>query len=67
MLVPIKASSVNEHLYVCRKGYRVYHALNRHIQNVADADYKVINIVARWPGTVLSTRSYGAIVIWQLT
>ena len=45
-LVPIKGPSVDEHLYVCRKGY---HALN--VQSVADADYKFINIVARWPGS----------------
>ena len=40
-----------------------------HIQSVADADYTFINIVARWPGIDSSspTRSYGAIVIWQLT
>ena len=67
VLVPMKGPSVNEHLYVCRKGYRVHHALNRHIQSVADADYIFINIVASWPGIVLTTRSYGAIVIWQLT
>ena len=66
-LVPIKGPSINEHLYVCRKGYRVHHALNMHIQSVADADYKFINIVATWPSIVLTTRSYGAIVIWQLT
>ena len=49
VLVSIKGPSVNEHLYVCRKGHGVYHALNRHIQSVADPDYKFINIVARWP------------------
>ena len=50
VLVPIKGPSVNKHLNVCRKGYRVHHALNRHIQSVADADYTFINIVPRWPG-----------------
>ena len=34
-LVPIKGALVDEH--VSRKGYRVYYALNRHIQSVADA------------------------------
>ena len=34
-LVPIKGPSVDEHLYVCRKGY---HALN--VQGVAETDYK---------------------------
>ena len=64
VLIPIKGPPVNEHLYVCIKGYRVHHALNRHIQSVADADYKCINLVARWPcrlPIVLTKRSYGAI------
>ena len=38
VLVPNKGPSVNEHLYVCRKGYRLHQALNRHIQSVADDD-----------------------------
>ena len=62
-LVPIKRPSVDEHLYVCRKGYSACQASNRHIQTVADADYKCINIVDRWPGVILTTGSYGAIVI----
>ena len=45
-LVPIKGPSADEHLYICRKGY---HALN--IQGISDADYKFVNIVARWPGS----------------
>ena len=67
VLLPMKGPSVNEHLYACRKGYMVHHGLNRHIQSVADANYNFFNMVARWPGIVLTTRSYGAIVIWQLT
>ena len=47
VLVPKKGPSVNEHLYVCRKGYRLHQALNRHIQSVAEDDYKCITIVAR--------------------
>ena len=45
-LVPIKGPSIDEHLYICRKGY---HALN--IQGISDADYKFINTVAKWPGS----------------
>ena len=51
-LVPIEGPSVDEHLYVCRKGYRAYQTSNRHIQRVAGTDYKCINIVDRWPGLV---------------
>ena len=36
----------DEYLYVNRKGY---HSIN--VQAVCDADYKSINVVARWPGS----------------
>jgi hypothetical protein len=39
-LIPIKAPSVDEHLYVCRKGY---HALN--IQCVCNAKNKFLDVV----------------------
>jgi hypothetical protein len=47
-LIPIKAPSVDEHLYGCRKGY---HALN--IQCVYNAKKnQFLNVVARWPGSI---------------
>jgi hypothetical protein len=44
-LIPIKAPSVDEHLYVSRKAY---HAIN--IQCVCDANYMIRDIVAKWSG-----------------
>ncbi|CAC5371539.1 HARBI1 [Mytilus coruscus] len=44
-LIRIKAPSVDEHLYVYRKGY---HALN--IQGVCNSNNRFTNVVARWPG-----------------
>ncbi|XP_060083823.1 putative nuclease HARBI1 [Ylistrum balloti] len=44
-LIPIHTPSVEEHLYVCRKGF---HALN--IQGICDANYQFLNVVAKWPG-----------------
>ena len=41
-LIPIKTPSVDEHLYVCRKGY---YALN--IQCVCNAKNQSLNVVAR--------------------
>ncbi|CAC5362789.1 HARBI1 [Mytilus coruscus] len=45
-LIRIKAPSVDEHLYVCRKGY---HALN--IQGVSNSNNRFTNVVARWSGS----------------
>ena len=45
-LIPIKAPSVDEHLYVCRKGF---HALN--VQGVCDANNLFTNIVAHYAGS----------------
>jgi hypothetical protein len=45
-LIPIKAPSVDEHLYVCRKGY---HALN--IECVCSANNQFLDVVAHWPGS----------------
>ena len=45
-LIPIKAPSVDEHLYVCRKGF---HALV--VQGVCDANNVFTNIVAHYAGS----------------
>ena len=45
-LIPTKAPSVDEHLYVCRKGF---HALN--VQGVCDANNLFTNIVAHHAGS----------------
>ena len=45
-LIPIKAPSDDEPLYVCLKWY---HALN--IQVVCDSELNLLNIVAKWPGS----------------
>ena len=45
-LIPILAPpGLDEHLYVCRKGY---HALN--VQLVTYADLRIMNVVCRYPG-----------------
>lgn len=49
--VRIVAPSVNEHLYVNRKRY---HSIN--VQVVIDAKYRILDIVARWPGSVHDAR-----------
>lgn len=45
-LIPIKAPSHREDMYVCRKGY---HALN--VQGICDSNKKFTNLVARFPGS----------------
>ena len=45
-LIHIKASHVDEHLFVSRKGY---HTLN--VQIVNDANLAITNITAKWPGS----------------
>jgi hypothetical protein len=55
-LIPIKAPSVDEHLYVSRKGY---HAIN--IQCVCDANYMIRDIVAKWPGATHDAHK----IIWN--
>ena len=41
----------NEHIYVNRKGW---HSIN--VQYIVDANYKIINVVARWPGSTHDSR-----------
>ena len=45
-LIPVIAPSIDEHLFICRKGY---HAINT--QGVMGPDGRFLNIVARWPGS----------------
>ena len=40
-----------EHIYVNRKGY---HSIN--VQFIVDASFKIINVVARWPGSTHDAR-----------
>ena len=49
--IRIQAPSEYEHLYVNRKGY---HSIN--VQLVCDANYTIINLVARWPGSTHDSR-----------
>ena len=49
--VHIIAPTVNEHEFVNRKGY---HSI--HVQVVCDADLKILNCVAKWPGSVDEAR-----------
>ena len=44
--VPIKGPSIDDHLYICRKGF---HALN--VQIVCNASLKIMDIVSKWPGS----------------
>ena len=45
-LIPIKKPSVDEHLYLCRKGY---HAIN--IQAVAEPSRKFLSAIVQYPGS----------------
>ncbi|XP_063889741.1 putative nuclease HARBI1 [Scylla paramamosain] len=47
----IVAPTVNEHLYINRKRY---HSIN--VQVVCDAKYRLLGILARWPGSVHDAR-----------
>ena len=47
-----------EHVYVNRKGY---HSINTQI--ICGADYKIINLVARWPGSTHDSRILQVLLI----
>ncbi|XP_063885418.1 putative nuclease HARBI1 [Scylla paramamosain] len=49
--IRIVAPSVDEHLYVNRKRY---HSIN--VQIVFDAKYRILDVLARWPGSVHDAR-----------
>ncbi|XP_063846915.1 putative nuclease HARBI1 isoform X1 [Scylla paramamosain] len=49
--IRIVAPHVDEHVYVNRKRYH-----NINVQVVFDAHYKILDIVARWPGSVNDAR-----------
>lgn len=49
--IRIMTPSVNEHLYVNRKRY---HSIN--VQIVFDANYRILDVLARWPGSVHDAR-----------
>jgi hypothetical protein len=55
-LIPIKAPSVDEHLYVCRKGF---HALD--VQGVCDANNLFTNIVLYFRSAAVEELSTGTI------
>ncbi|XP_062605623.1 putative nuclease HARBI1 [Saccostrea cucullata] len=52
-MVKIIAPAENESDYLCRKGY---HALN--IQMTCDPQFKVLDVVAKWPGSVHDARIF---------
>lgn len=49
--IRIQAPATHEHLYVNRKGY---HSIN--VQAICNAKLKIINCVARWPGSTHYSR-----------
>ncbi|XP_033760547.1 putative nuclease HARBI1 [Pecten maximus] len=46
-LVPVQAPILDEHVYVCKKGY---HAIN--VQAICTHSMKFINVICKWPGSV---------------
>ena len=44
-LIPIQGPTVNEPVYICRKGF---HAIN--VQGICDAKMLFTNVVVKWPG-----------------
>ena len=58
--VQIQAPSENEYLFVNRKDY---HSIN--VQIAWDANYTIINLVARWPGSTQDSRILREIALLQ--
>ncbi|XP_056007878.1 putative nuclease HARBI1 [Ostrea edulis] len=52
-IIKIQAPKENEADYICRKGY---YALN--IQMTCDPRYQIIDLVAKWPGSVHDSRIF---------
>ena len=53
-LIPIKAPSSHEDIYICRKGY---HALN--VQGICDSRKKFTNLVVKYPESAHDMRLFG--------
>ena len=58
--IQIQAPSDHEYLYVNRKGY---HSIN--VQIACDASYRIINLVARWPGSTHDARILRESMLYQ--
>ena len=54
-LIPIRAPSKEEHLYVCHKGY---HAIN--VMAVCNAEMRFTNLVAKWHGSAHDSAVFNA-------
>ena len=59
-LIPIRAPSKEEHLYVYHKGY---HAIN--VMAVCNADMRFTNLVAEWHGSAHDSAVFNASALQQ--
>ncbi|XP_051975359.1 putative nuclease HARBI1 [Xyrauchen texanus] len=60
-LIPVLSPKVNEHLYICRKGYP---AIN--VQVVCDHQGMFTDIVAKWPGSTHDSFAWANSAICQM-